>query len=160
MQLSSEVFAHISSPHRSLVVVPPGVAAVPPASTCITIIPPASIDLQGFFCADSQAEFAVGFLLSGLLVEDCYSARQGDSILNERHSSKLSGIYQNLRIFISQQMNSSSLCFYENIGGCDIQKQEIREAVELPLTHLELYQQIGIDPPMGLVSVLHRAPGS
>ncbi|KAL0361348.1 UNVERIFIED_CONTAM: 26S proteasome regulatory subunitB, partial [Sesamum radiatum] len=34
-----------------------------------------------------------------------------------------------------------------DIGGCDIQKQEIREAVELPLTHHELYQQIGIDPP-------------
>ncbi|KAL6586090.1 hypothetical protein OROMI_002734 [Orobanche minor] len=33
------------------------------------------------------------------------------------------------------------------IGGCDIQKQEIREAVEQPLTHHELYQRIGIDPP-------------
>ncbi|GFY95729.1 regulatory particle triple-A ATPase 3 [Actinidia rufa] len=36
---------------------------------------------------------------------------------------------------------------YNDIGGCDIQKQEIREAVELPLTHHELYKQIGIDPP-------------
>uniref|UniRef100_A0A6V7QRK8 26S proteasome regulatory subunit 6B homolog n=1 Tax=Ananas comosus var. bracteatus TaxID=296719 RepID=A0A6V7QRK8_ANACO len=35
---------------------------------------------------------------------------------------------------------------YNDIGGCDIQKQEIREAVELPLTHHELYKQIGIDP--------------
>ena len=30
-----------------------------------------------------------------------------------------------------------------DIGGMDIQKQEIREAVELPLTHFELYKQIG-----------------
>jgi hypothetical protein len=35
----------------------------------------------------------------------------------------------------------------QDIGGYDIQKQEICEAVELPLTHHELYKQIGIDPP-------------
>lgn len=40
---------------------------------------------------------------------------------------------------------------YMDIGGLDIQKQEIREAVELPLTHFELYQQIGIDPPRGVL---------
>ncbi|KAH0631354.1 hypothetical protein JD844_005646, partial [Phrynosoma platyrhinos] len=39
---------------------------------------------------------------------------------------------------------------YADIGGMDIQKQEVREAVELPLTHFELYKQIGIDPPRGL----------
>ncbi|KAE8821727.1 26S protease regulatory subunit 6B-like protein [Hordeum vulgare] len=39
----------------------------------------------------------------------------------------------------------------QDIGGCDIQKQEIREAVELPLTHHELYKQIGIDPPRGVL---------
>jgi len=33
----------------------------------------------------------------------------------------------------------------------DIQKQEVREAVELPLTHFELYKQIGIDPPRGVL---------
>ncbi|KAM9258920.1 26S proteasome regulatory subunit 6B isoform 3-T3 [Morus bassanus] len=30
---------------------------------------------------------------------------------------------------------------YADIGGMDIQKQEVREAVELPLTHFELYKQ-------------------
>lgn len=38
-----------------------------------------------------------------------------------------------------------------DIGGMDIQKQEIREAVELPLTHFDLYKQIGIDPPRGVL---------
>ena len=37
------------------------------------------------------------------------------------------------------------------IGGMDIQKQEMREAVELPLTQFELYKQIGIDPPRGVL---------
>lgn len=32
---------------------------------------------------------------------------------------------------------------YADVGGLDMQKQEIREAVELPLTHTDLYQQIG-----------------
>ena len=39
----------------------------------------------------------------------------------------------------------------------DIQKQEIREAVELPLTHFQLYKQIGIDPPRGVL--LFGPPG-
>jgi len=40
---------------------------------------------------------------------------------------------------------------YSDIGGMDIQKQEMREAVELPLTHFMLYKQIGIDPPRGVL---------
>lgn len=33
---------------------------------------------------------------------------------------------------------------YADVGGLDMQKQEIREAVELPLTHFDLYKQIGL----------------
>jgi len=47
---------------------------------------------------------------------------------------------------------------YHDIGGLDVQKQEIKEAVELPLTHPELYQQIGIDPPRGVL--LYGPPGT
>lgn len=47
---------------------------------------------------------------------------------------------------------------YTDIGGLDMQKQEIREAVELPLTQFDLYRQIGIDPPRGVL--LHGPPGT
>ena len=47
---------------------------------------------------------------------------------------------------------------YSDIGGMDIQKQEIREAIELPLSHPELYAQIGIDPPRGVL--LYGPPGT
>merc|ERR1712151_910621 len=47
---------------------------------------------------------------------------------------------------------------YADIGGMDIQKQEIKEAVELPLTHPQLYRQIGIDPPRGVL--LYGPPGT
>jgi 26S proteasome regulatory subunit T3 len=33
---------------------------------------------------------------------------------------------------------------YADVGGLDMQKQEIREAVELPLTQFDLYKQIGM----------------
>ena len=47
---------------------------------------------------------------------------------------------------------------YNDVGGLDIQKQEIREAIELPLVHPELYSQIGIDPPRGVL--LYGPPGT
>jgi 26S proteasome regulatory subunit T3 len=50
------------------------------------------------------------------------------------------------------------LLLLQDIGGYDIQKQEIREAVELPLTHAGLYAQLGIDPPRGVL--LYGPPGT
>jgi len=47
---------------------------------------------------------------------------------------------------------------YTDVGGLDMQKQEIREAIELPLSHPELYTQIGIDPPRGVL--LYGPPGT
>ncbi|KAG9390645.1 26S proteasome subunit P45 [Carpediemonas membranifera] len=47
---------------------------------------------------------------------------------------------------------------YMDIGGMDGQKQEIREAVELPLIETGMYAQIGVDPPRGVL--LHGPPGT
>lgn len=47
---------------------------------------------------------------------------------------------------------------YADIGGLDIQKQEIRETVELPILQFELYKAIGIDPPRGVL--LYGPPGT
>jgi 26S proteasome regulatory subunit T2 len=47
---------------------------------------------------------------------------------------------------------------YADIGGLDPQIQEIKEAVELPLTHPELYEDIGIKPPKGVI--LYGEPGT
>jgi 26S proteasome regulatory subunit T3 len=47
---------------------------------------------------------------------------------------------------------------YADVGGLDMQKQELREAVELPLTHGDLYRQIGIEPPRGVL--LYGPPGT
>ena len=58
----------------------------------------------------------------------------------------------------AMQMTQKPDVSYEDIGGMDIQKQEIREAVELPLSSPELYTQIGIDPPRGVL--MYGPPGT
>lgn len=47
---------------------------------------------------------------------------------------------------------------YADIGGLETQIQEVREAVELPLLHPELYEEMGIKPPKGVI--LYGAPGT
>lgn len=47
---------------------------------------------------------------------------------------------------------------YADIGGLDQQIQEIKESVELPLTHPEYYEEMGIKPPKGVI--LYGAPGT
>lgn len=44
------------------------------------------------------------------------------------------------------------------ILGLDNQIQEIKESVELPLTHPEYYEEMGIKPPRGSFSMVpwHR----
>jgi transitional endoplasmic reticulum ATPase len=47
---------------------------------------------------------------------------------------------------------------YEDIGGIHNQVKKIREMIELPLKHPELFERLGIDPPKGVL--LHGPPGT
>ena len=47
---------------------------------------------------------------------------------------------------------------YEDIGGMSDPIQRIREMIELPLSHPELFEQLGIDPPNGVL--LWGPPGT
>lgn len=47
---------------------------------------------------------------------------------------------------------------YEDVGGLEKQIQEIRETVELPLTKRESFEEIGVEPPRGVL--LHGPPGT
>ncbi|KAL3068111.1 hypothetical protein niasHS_011055 [Heterodera schachtii] len=47
---------------------------------------------------------------------------------------------------------------YADVGGLEQQIQEIKEAVELPLTHPEYYEEMGIKPPKGVI--LYGSPGT
>ncbi|TAJ43818.1 proteasome-activating nucleotidase [Methanofollis fontis] len=47
---------------------------------------------------------------------------------------------------------------YEDIGGLEAQVQEVKEAVELPLTKPHLFEKVGISPPKGVL--LYGPPGT
>ncbi|GGI02460.1 AAA family ATPase [Egicoccus halophilus] len=47
---------------------------------------------------------------------------------------------------------------FEDVGGLDQQIREVREFVELPLVFPQVYRQLGIDPPRGVI--FYGAPGT
>ena len=47
---------------------------------------------------------------------------------------------------------------YDDIGGLKYQIVELRETVELPIKHPEIFEEIGIDPPKGIL--LYGSPGT
>jgi transitional endoplasmic reticulum ATPase len=47
---------------------------------------------------------------------------------------------------------------YEDIGGLKDELQRLRETIELPLKHPELFQKLGIEPPKGVL--LYGPPGT
>ena len=47
---------------------------------------------------------------------------------------------------------------YEDIGGLQNEIQRVREMVELPMKHPQIFQKLGIQPPQGVL--LHGPPGT
>ena len=47
---------------------------------------------------------------------------------------------------------------YEDIGGMKVVIQKVREMIELPLRHPELFERLGVEPPKGVM--LYGAPGT
>ncbi len=47
---------------------------------------------------------------------------------------------------------------YEDLGGLHEEVKKVREMIELPLKHPELFDRLGIDPPKGIL--LHGPPGT
>ena len=80
------------------------------------------------------------------------------SIALHRHSHSVVDILPPESDSTVQLMSEKPDVTYKDIGGMDIQKQEVREAIELPLIQHHLYQQIGIDPPRGVL--LYGPPGT
>jgi len=47
---------------------------------------------------------------------------------------------------------------YEDVGGLNEELDQVREMIELPMSHPELFQALGIEPPQGVL--LHGPPGT
>jgi len=58
----------------------------------------------------------------------------------------------------AMEVEESPSVTYDDIGGIDDQVREVREAVEDPLLTPELFEEVGVDPPAGVL--LHGPPGT
>ncbi|UPW01387.1 proteasome-activating nucleotidase [Halorussus gelatinilyticus] len=58
----------------------------------------------------------------------------------------------------AMEVDESPDVTYDEIGGLEDQMQEVREAVEQPLENPEQFEQVGIEPPSGVL--LHGPPGT
>eukprot|EP01116_Phalansterium_solitarium_P003075 TRINITY_DN135_c0_g1_i2.p1 TRINITY_DN135_c0_g1~~TRINITY_DN135_c0_g1_i2.p1 ORF type:complete len:449 (-),score=192.20 TRINITY_DN135_c0_g1_i2:142-1488(-) len=84
----------------------------------------------------------------------------GSSILMHNKAMSVVGLLQDEAdpMVSVMKVEKAPLESYADIGGLEAQIQEIKEAVELPLTHPELYEEIGIKPPKGVI--LYGVPGT
>merc|ERR1712048_1498029 len=84
----------------------------------------------------------------------------GSSVLLHNKTMSVVGILQDDAdpMVSVMKVEKAPLETYADIGGLEDQIQEIKEAVELPLVHPELYDDIGIKPPKGVV--LYGDPGT
>jgi proteasome regulatory subunit len=58
----------------------------------------------------------------------------------------------------AMEIDASPDVTYDDIGGIDDQVREVREAVEDPLENPDMFREVGIDPPSGVL--LHGPPGT
>jgi transitional endoplasmic reticulum ATPase len=57
-----------------------------------------------------------------------------------------------------EELEVTTQVTYEDVGGLHEEIHRIREMIELPLKHPELFDRLGIDPPKGVL--LHGPPGT
>jgi len=82
------------------------------------------------------------------------------TVLIHNKSMSVVGILQNEdnAMVNVMKVDQAPLESYADIGGLEQQIQEIKESVELPMTHPEMYQEVGITPPKGVI--LYGSPGT
>jgi 26S proteasome regulatory subunit T2 len=95
-----------------------------------------------------------------LSIVDKDQLEPGCSVLLHHRSHAIVGILQDeVDPMVSvMKVEKAPLESYADIGGLEMQIREIKEAVELPLTNPELYEEVGIRPPKGVI--LYGEPGT
>ncbi len=66
--------------------------------------------------------------------------------------------YETISNIKEKLMEISNKVTYEDIGGLEESIQKVREIIELPIRHPELFERIGIEPPKGVL--LYGPPGT
>ncbi len=110
----------------------------------------------------------IGYLLEGLPVmigdkvrAKLFGSRSVDCCVEKTNPAGAVLITSQTKIELSHPKNAekgSSRVLYEDIGGLGPQVQRIREMIELPLRHPEIFKQLGIEAPKGVF--LYGPPGT
>lgn len=84
----------------------------------------------------------------------------GSTVMLNNRSMAVVGIMQDEvdPMLNVMKVEKAPLESYADIGGLEQQITEIKEAVELPLTHPEIYEDMGIKPPKGVI--MYGPPGT
>lgn len=100
------------------------------------------------------------YLVRILSILDREKLKTNCSVALHKHSHSIVDILPteaDVNIQMMKVTNKSEVTF-SDIGGMDVQKQEMRESIELPLKHPELYEKLGIDAPRGVL--MYGPPGT
>ncbi len=91
---------------------------------------------------------------------DCKDLKIGDFVLCEQKNLTVLEKVQSTKNFDVEKfvIIEKPKIDWKDIGGLEIQAEEIREVIELPIKKPELFKKVGITPPKGIL--LHGPPGT
>ena len=89
------------------------------------------------------------------------SLEVGDSVINEQKSLLIMDKIELLKSFPIENyviVNTNLKTSWEDIGGLSKEIEKVREVLELPLKEPKIFEEIGVQPPKGVL--LHGPPGT
>ena len=94
------------------------------------------------------------------IMVDCKNLKVGDTVLVEQKNlTVIKKINSNRKFNVEKfVIIEKPEITWNDLGGVDVQIQELKEVVELPLKNPELFKKVGITPPKGIL--LHGPPGT
>src|SRR5512137_1842913 len=103
-------------------------------------------------------------IVKGDLIEVSIMGRKFDLVVQSFTPAAEAGIIQNFtEVKLSekpakQEVAKGPKVAYEDIGGLKDEVDKVREMIELPLRHPELFEKLGVEAPKGVL--LHGPPGT
>ncbi len=136
---------------------------VPKPATKVTLAPTSPVKILGGEEYLSQVLDGRA-VAKGDLIEISVMGRKFDLVVQSFQPSAEAVLVQNFtKIKLSEKPAKEEVAkgpkvAYEDIGGLTDEVGKVREMIELPLRHPELFEKLGVDAPKGVL--LHGTPGT
>jgi len=136
---------------------------VPKSATKVTLAPTQPLKIVGG--EEYLAQALEGRpIVKGDLIEVNIMGRKFDLVVQNFQPNADAAIIQNFtKVKLSEKPAKEEVAkgpkvAYEDIGGLSEEVNKVREMIELPLRHPELFEKLGVDAPKGVL--LHGPPGT